>query len=90
MIHCRDCAFWSEQKYEWMGARPCKASSDLFFVGGGEGNDGLYTSPYFGCVVGIRRTDGALVTLSPSVPENMIVLKSGDEVKVIKIGEDEQ
>ena len=55
IVRCRDCRFWAEGRYEYMGCRPCYSSSDLFFVGGGDENDSLFTAPGFGCVAGLLR-----------------------------------
>ena len=52
MIKCKGCRFWGAGKHEWMGCRPCHYPGYLFFVGGGDSNDGLYTMPNFGCVAG--------------------------------------
>lgn len=58
IIHCKECRFWGDEKYDWHGNRPCKAASDLFFVGGGDNNDGLYTSPNFYCAAAQHRSAG--------------------------------
>ena len=51
---CKNCRMWRLFSSEWNGCRPCDAecgaANALFFVGGGDNNDGLYTASTFGCV----------------------------------------
>ncbi|MHB8484084.1 MAG: hypothetical protein ACYDBV_15415 [Nitrospiria bacterium] len=56
IIRCADCKYWEESGFLYHGNRPCEKHNGRFFVGGGDNNDGLYTSPDFGCVDGEKRT----------------------------------
>ena len=48
---CANCKHWGEKIYEWYdNARPCNKLDGRFYIDGGDGTDGLYTQPDFGCV----------------------------------------
>jgi hypothetical protein len=49
---CFSCKYWGfdpVDKEDFEGMKPCSSPSGSYKCDGGDGNDGLYTKPFFGC-----------------------------------------